>query len=81
MQRRVATVLAEEVRVPADLVFLTCKAFDLESAMEAIAPAIGPATAVLPIRSEAAQCQANVAIILLLSRRSTSSASTNASGT
>lgn len=48
-QRKVSTVLAEEVRAPCDLVFLTCKAFDLDSAMDAIAPAVGAGTAVLPI--------------------------------
>lgn len=49
LQRNVATVLAEEVRGAYDLVFLTCKAFDLDSAMDAIAPAVGAGTAVLPI--------------------------------
>jgi 2-dehydropantoate 2-reductase len=32
-----------------DFVFLTCKAFDLPSAIEAIAPAVGEKTAVLPL--------------------------------
>jgi 2-dehydropantoate 2-reductase len=49
LQRQVATVLAEEVRAPYDLVFLTCKAFDLDGAMDAIAPAVGAGMAVLPI--------------------------------
>lgn len=49
LQRKVAAVLAEEVRGAWDLVFLTCKAFDLDSAMDAIAPAVGAGTAVLPI--------------------------------
>lgn len=49
LQRKVATILAEEVRAPYDLVFLTCKAFDLDGAMDAIAPAVGAGTAVLPI--------------------------------
>lgn len=49
LQRRIPTVLAEEVRAPYDLVFLTCKAFDLDGAMDAIAPAAGAGTAVLPI--------------------------------
>lgn len=53
LQHKVATVLAEEVRtqgiLPWDLVFLTCKAFDLDGAMDAIAPAVGAGTAVLPI--------------------------------
>jgi len=34
---------------PFDLVVLSCKAYDLDSAMDAIAPAVGPRTAVLPI--------------------------------
>ncbi len=32
-----------------DLVVLGCKAYDLDSAMDAVAPAIGPRTAILPI--------------------------------
>jgi len=32
-----------------DLVILACKAYDLETAMTAIAPAVGPQTAVLPL--------------------------------
>lgn len=34
---------------PFDLAVLSCKAYDLESAVEAIAPAVGPSTGVLPI--------------------------------
>lgn len=34
---------------PFDLVVLSCKAYDLDSAVEAIAPAVGPSTGVLPI--------------------------------
>lgn len=34
---------------PFDLVVLSCKAYDLESSIEAIAPAVGPRTSVLPI--------------------------------
>ncbi len=34
---------------PFDLVLLSCKAYDLDSAIDAIAPAVGPHTAVLPI--------------------------------
>lgn len=33
----------------ADLVILSCKAYDLESAMDSIAPAVGPSTIVLPL--------------------------------
>ena len=32
-----------------DMVLLTCKAYDLESAIEAITPAVGPGTVVLPM--------------------------------
>lgn len=34
---------------PFDLVLLACKAYDLDSAIEAVTPAVGPATTVLPI--------------------------------
>lgn len=34
---------------PADLVLLACKAYDLDSAVAAIGPAVGPETAVLPL--------------------------------
>ncbi len=34
---------------PFDLVVLSCKAYDLDSSIEAIAPAVGPSTTVLPI--------------------------------
>lgn len=34
---------------PFDLVLLSCKAYDLDSAIEAVAPAVGPDTAVMPI--------------------------------
>lgn len=45
---KVKTVLASGLRPEYDLVFLTCKAYDLESAMTAIAPALGPGTAIVP---------------------------------
>ena len=47
----VATVTAEGLAglPPFDLVVLGCKAYDLDSAMDAIAPAVGPQTTVLPI--------------------------------
>lgn len=45
---KVKTVLASGLRPEYDLVFLTCKAYDLESAMTAIAPALGPKTAIVP---------------------------------
>ena len=34
---------------PFDVVLLSCKAYDLDSSIEAIAPAVGPRTSVLPI--------------------------------
>jgi 2-dehydropantoate 2-reductase len=34
---------------PFDLILLACKAFDLDGAMDAIAPSVGPATAILPL--------------------------------
>ncbi|WP_372017143.1 2-dehydropantoate 2-reductase [Pseudoxanthomonas sp. 10H] len=47
----VAAVTSDELGTlpPFDLVVLSCKAYDLDSAMDAIAPAVGPGTAVLPI--------------------------------
>src|SRR6185312_5197091 len=36
----VRTVLAEELRADYDAILLTCKAYDLEAAMQAIAPAM-----------------------------------------
>lgn len=49
IERRVQTVLAGEVREMFDVVLLSCKAYDLDSALEAIAPAMGPQSAVLPL--------------------------------
>lgn len=43
------TVLASEVRQPFDVVLLSCKAYDLEAAIDAFAPAVGPGTAVVPL--------------------------------
>ena len=50
----VATVTAQDLQAlvaqrPFDLVILSCKAYDLDSAIEAIAPAVGEHTTVLPI--------------------------------
>ena len=45
----VRTLLREQIATPADLVLLACKAYDLESAIESIAPAVGPDTTVLPL--------------------------------
>src|SRR5215216_2887019 len=43
------TVLAQDLRQPFDLVLLSCKAYDLEAAMDAFAPAVGAGAAILPL--------------------------------
>jgi 2-dehydropantoate 2-reductase len=43
------TVLATELRTPFDAVLLSCKAYDLDGAIESFAPAVGPDTAVVPL--------------------------------
>jgi 2-dehydropantoate 2-reductase len=45
----VKTVLTSHIDSPYDLVLLSCKAYDLESAMESFAPAVGPSTTILPL--------------------------------
>jgi 2-dehydropantoate 2-reductase len=42
-------VKQSEVRPEYDLVLLTCKAYDLDSALESIRPALGPAAHLLPL--------------------------------
>ncbi len=49
IHRDVKTVDAAELRPDYDLVLLTCKAYDLESAMDAIAPAMDGEAAVVPM--------------------------------
>jgi 2-dehydropantoate 2-reductase len=44
-----ATVTADTLRQPFDLVILSCKAYDLDDAMTAFAPAVGPQTVILPL--------------------------------
>jgi 2-dehydropantoate 2-reductase len=46
---RVQTARAGEPLAPFDVVLLCCKAYDLESAMDSIAPAMGAESAVLPV--------------------------------
>lgn len=46
---RVTTVVASELAARYDLVLLTCKAYDLDSSMDAIAPAMQGACTVLPL--------------------------------
>ena len=42
-------VTADGLKSHFDLVILSCKAFDLQSAMDAFAPAVGPETLILPL--------------------------------
>jgi 2-dehydropantoate 2-reductase len=43
------TVMAGQLAAEHDIVLLSCKAYDLDSAIEAIRPAVGPHTLVLPL--------------------------------
>ncbi len=43
------TMTADALHAPFDLVLLSCKAYDLEGAMELFAPAVGAETAILPL--------------------------------
>jgi 2-dehydropantoate 2-reductase len=43
------TVQAADLRESYDLILLSCKAYDLESAIEDFAPAVGPESAILPL--------------------------------
>jgi 2-dehydropantoate 2-reductase len=45
----VRAVTRDEIAAPADFVLLTCKAYDLSSAIDAIRPAVGGNTAILPL--------------------------------
>jgi len=47
--QKVKTVLKGSDGGPYDIVMLTNKAYDLDSAIEAIAPAVGPSTAIMPL--------------------------------
>ena len=46
---QVKTVQAAEVKPEYDIVILSCKAYDLEASIAAIAPAMGPTTCVVPL--------------------------------
>lgn len=48
-QLRPKLTRAEEIRDHFDIVLLSCKAYDLESAMESFAAAVGPGTVILPV--------------------------------
>jgi 2-dehydropantoate 2-reductase len=56
--RPVPTVGRDTISSPFDLVILTCKAYDLDDAMNAMAPAVGPKTAVLPLLNGLAHMEA-----------------------
>src|SRR3984885_15086753 len=43
------TVMADALHAPYDLILLSCKAYDLESAADSFAPAVGANTAILPL--------------------------------
>ena len=43
------TIFADRLRTPFDLILLSCKAYDLPSAINSFAPAVGPNTAILPL--------------------------------
>jgi 2-dehydropantoate 2-reductase len=45
----VRAIVSEQIEAPYDLVLVSCKAYDLESAMEGFAPAVGPKTTILPL--------------------------------
>ncbi len=48
-QAKVRAVLRAEIAAPYDLVIVSCKAYDLDDAIETIAPAVGEGTAILPL--------------------------------
>lgn len=58
IERPVPTVGREAVGGPYDLVILTCKAYDLADSVEAVAPAVGPRTVVLPLLNGLAHMEA-----------------------
>ena len=43
------TATADSLREPFDLILLSCKAYDLDGAMDSFAPTVGPRTAILPL--------------------------------
>ncbi len=46
---RVPLVLSKDIGAPYDLIVVSCKAYDLQGAMDSFAPAVGPDTAILPL--------------------------------
>jgi 2-dehydropantoate 2-reductase len=51
-------VTAGQLKTPFDLILLSCKAYDLENAMDSFAPAVGPKTAILPLLNGMAHIEA-----------------------
>src|SRR4249919_3443915 len=45
----VRAIVSEQIETPYDLVLVCCKAYDLESAMDGFASAVGPETVILPL--------------------------------
>jgi len=45
----VRAIVSEQIETPYDLVLVCCKAYDLESAMDGSASAVGPETVILPL--------------------------------
>jgi 2-dehydropantoate 2-reductase len=45
----VRAIVSEQIEASYNLVLVSCKAYDLESAMDGFAPAVGPETAILPL--------------------------------
>jgi 2-dehydropantoate 2-reductase len=43
------TIQSETLRQPYDLILLSCKAYDLDGAIQSFAPAVGPSTMILPL--------------------------------
>src|SRR4029079_7635136 len=45
----VRAIVSEQIEAPYDLVLVSCKAYDLASAMDGFAAAVGPETTILPL--------------------------------
>jgi len=57
----VRTLLRSQLGAPFDLVLLTCKAYDLEAAIESVGPAVAASTCVLPLLNGVAHIERLVA--------------------
>ena len=49
IRTNVKTIAQGQIDAPFDVILLSCKAYDLEGAMDAIAPAVGASSAILPM--------------------------------